>query len=44
LPDIALENATQGREGAAVVGDDYHAAQSEYELIGRSLVLFERVS
>jgi glycogen operon protein len=44
LPDIALENATQGGEGAAVVGDDYHAAQSEYELIGRSLVLFERVS
>ena len=44
LPDVALENATEGGEGAAVLGDDYHAAGSEYELIGRSLVLFERVS
>jgi hypothetical protein len=44
LPDVALENAIEGREGAAVLGDDFHAARSEYELIGRSLVLFERVS
>ena len=43
LPETALENAADGGEGAAVLGGDFQVAGSEYQLIGRSVVLFERV-
>ena len=43
LSSAALENATEGGEGAEALGDDYHVAGSQYALIGRSIVLFERV-
>jgi len=43
LPETALENAGEGGEGAAVLGGDFQVASGEYQLIGRSVVLFERV-
>jgi hypothetical protein len=45
LPEAALANATSGGgEGNDVIGDDFHAAGSSYELIGRTVVVLERVS
>jgi glycogen operon protein len=43
LPEAAMENATDAGEGAEVLGRDFHAADSEYELTDRSIVLLERV-
>jgi isoamylase len=43
LPDAALTNATDQQGQAGAIADDAHAASSNYELIGRSVVVLERV-
>jgi glycogen operon protein len=45
LPEAALANAAnEGGDTNNAIGDDYHASGSNYELIGRSVVVLERVS
>jgi hypothetical protein len=45
LPEAALVNAaSEAADGSAAIGDDLHLAGTSYELIGRSVVVLERVS